>query len=127
MDITKREALKQLLPTINPELKKHGGSDNTIKITKLNPVQIDFLHELLTVHLEKYRNFVVEKLVEFTKANSPQLSNLKTIAHVHQISLPTTFEGDFSWEIILGKVSFGSTQVILSMKKWEIIDSVLVG
>lgn len=123
----KREALKALLPTINPELKKHGGSDNTLKITKLNPAQIEFLYELLTAHLETYRNFVVEQLIAFAKANSPQLTNLKMLAHVHQISLPTSFEGDFEWEIILGKVSFGSTQVILSMKKWEIANHTLVG
>ncbi len=123
----KREALKALLPTINPELKKHGGSDNTLKITKLKPAQIEFLYELLTTHLETYRNFVVEQLIEFAKANSPQINKLKTLAHVHQISLPTSFEGDFEWEIILGKVSFGSTQVILSMKKWEIANHTLVG
>ena len=31
------------------------------------------------------------------------------------------------WELIIGRLRFGSTEIILDLKKWEIIDDTLVG
>ncbi len=42
MEISKRDYVKTHLAPINKELNKHGGLENKIKLTRLNPAQIDF-------------------------------------------------------------------------------------
>jgi hypothetical protein len=122
----KREELKKLLSSINKELRIHGGNENTIKITKLKAAQIDFLLELLTVHLDDYKTFARTKLEEF-HADDIKLVNYKMPVSIHKITLPENEEENCTWELIIGRLKFGSTEIILDMKKWEIIDDTVVG
>lgn len=121
----KREELKKLLSPINKELRIHGGNENTIKITKLKAAQIDFLLELITVHLDNYKTFARTKLEEF-HADDIKLVNYKMPVSIHKITLPEN-EEDCIWELIIGRLRFGSTEIILDLKNWEIIDDTLVG
>ncbi|WP_447636011.1 hypothetical protein [Flavobacterium microcysteis] len=122
----KREELKKLLSPINKELRVHGGNDSTVKITKLKAAQIDFLLELIKVHLDDYKTFARTKLEEF-HAEDIKLVNYKMPVSIHKITLPENEEENCTWELIIGRLRFGSTEIILDLKKWEIIDDTLVG
>jgi hypothetical protein len=65
MNNLRKDELKRLLSAINKELRKHGGNENTIKVTKLKSEQIEFLLELFNFHLETYKDFVRIKLEKF--------------------------------------------------------------
>jgi hypothetical protein len=123
----KREELKKLLSPINKELRIHGGNENTVKITKLKAEQIDFLLELLNVHLDDYKTFARTKLEEFHAEDIKTLVNYKMPVSIHKITLPENDDENCIWELIIGRLRFGSTEIILDLKKWEIIDDTLVG
>lgn len=123
----KREELKKLLSPINKELRIHGGNENTVKITKLKAAQIDFLLELLNVHLDDYKTFARTKLEEFHAEDIKTLVNYKMPVSIHKITLPENDDENSTWELIIGRLRFGSTEIILDLKKWEIIDDTLVG
>jgi hypothetical protein len=122
----KREELKKLLSPINKELRIHGGNENTVKITKLKTVQIDFLLKLLNIHLDDYKTFARTKLEEF-HAEDIKLVNYKMPVSIHKITLPENDDENCTWELIIGRLKFGSTEIILNLKNWEIIDYTLVG
>jgi len=122
----KREELKKLLSPINKELRIHGGNENTVKITKLKAAQIDFLLDLINVHLDDYKTFARTKLEEF-HADDIKLVNYKMPVSIHKITLPENEDENYTWELIIGRLRFGSTEIILDMKKWEIIDYTVVG
>lgn len=127
MSSTKRDELKKLLAPINKELRTHGGNENKIKLTKLKEEHIDFLLELLNVHLEKYKDFARADLEDFHAEDIKGLVNYKMPVNIHEIDLPESFSDPVSWKIVIGRLRFGSTQVILEINNWEITDSTLVG
>lgn len=127
MSITKRDELKKLLAPINKELRTHGGNENKIKLTGLKERHIDFLLELINVHLEKYKDFARADLEDLHAEDIKGLVNYKMPVNIHKIDLPERFSDPVSWEIAIGRLRFGSTQVILEINNWEITDSTLVG
>lgn len=127
MSNPKRDELKKLLAPINKELRIHGGNDNKIKITGLKEGHIDFLLELIKDHLEKYKDFARADLEDFHAEDIKGLVNYKMPVNIHEIDLPESFSDPVSWKIAIGRLRFGSTQVILEINNWEITDSTLVG
>ncbi|AWH84719.1 hypothetical protein HYN59_06105 [Flavobacterium album] len=132
MNTTKRDYVKANLSPLNKILNKHGGLENKIKLTKLKPDQIDFLYELMMVHLEGYIEYAREAIFDFHREelqrylDMPQYKDWKMPVEIHGIKLPEKFEAGCEWELQIGRPWFGATQMGLIMKGWEIDDEYIV-
>lgn len=132
MDTTKREYIKANLSPLNKQLNKHGGLENKIKLTKLQPSQVEFLYELMTQRIEGCIEFAREEILDFHREelqrylDMPQYKDWKPPVEIHGITLPEKFEDDFEWELQIGQTRFGGTQMGLIMKGWEIDDQYIV-
>lgn len=126
MSNLRKDELKRLLSAINKELRKHGGNENTIKVTKLKSEQIEFLLELFNFHLEIYKDFVRIKLEEFYAEDIKGLINYKMPVNIHKINISEKYGENDIWELVIGRQKFGSTEVILNLEKWKILDYILV-
>lgn len=129
MDKIKRDYVKTNLSPLNKILNKHGGPDNKIKLTKLKPDQIDFLYELMTVHLEGFIEYARGEILDFHHEDFKRflhLPDFKFVVEIHGITLPENFEEGCEWELQIGRTWFGGTQMGLIMKGWEIDDQYIV-
>lgn len=132
MEISKRDYIKAHLAPINKQLNKHGGLENKIKLTKLTPEQVDFLHDLMTQHLDGFMDFAGAEILDFHSVDlerfikNPPYEDWKLPVEIHGITLPEKYEGDCEWELLIGRTWFGATQMVLTMKGWEIADQAIV-
>ena len=124
---SRKDELKKLLIPINKELKIHGGNENTIKVAKLKAEQIEFLLNLINFHLEEYKSFARIKLEEFHAEDIKALTNYKMPVSIHKIDFPQNYNENCVWELVIGRLKFGSTEIILNIERWKIIDSELIG
>lgn len=131
MEISKKDYVKQHLAPINKELNTHGGKESKIKLTALKPAQIEFLYDLMTLHLEEYKDFARREIQDFHSEDMKRLRftpspDYKLLVHVHGITIPEAFDENVGWELLIGRSFFGSTQMVLTMKGWNIDDQAIV-
>ncbi len=83
----------------------------------------------MTQHLEGYIDLARAEIADFHHEDMQRfqhLPNFKLPLEIHGITLPEKFEDGCEWKLLIGRTWFGATQMVLTIKGWEVADQAIV-
>lgn len=121
-----RDKIKKKIKSINRQLKMHGGNENVIKLRGLTDLHYEFLTELLHDKIQVFEKITQSELNIFFEEKNRKKGSYFSKSNIHSINIPSVFNANSNWELIIGTDTFGGPEVVFELKGWEVINQTFV-
>ncbi|CAN0600351.1 unnamed protein product [Laminaria digitata] len=113
------QAFKKQLASLNRQLKKHGGTSNTLRATDLKPHHVELLGAVFAGPLEYLKGDALGEIGEHYAAQKKRLT-----MQVTHLKLPETPFG--AWQATIGESEWGGVIVVYDLDGFSMVERTLV-